>query len=108
MELWVRAQDRETLLKVENFSIDNENYILGNLISDDNKSICDYWRLGHYKTKERCLQILDEIQNILKPSIIMQEVEGVITTNDNSMHIINPTYGEIKPLGVYVYEMPLD
>ena len=65
MELWIRSQDKETLIKIENISIDSENYIIGNLISDDNKSICDYWRLGHYKTKERALEVLDEIQRLI-------------------------------------------
>lgn len=69
MDLWIRSQDKETLIKCENVSIDNENYVLGNLVSDDNKSICDYWRLGHYKTKERALEVLDEIQKyILLPN----------------------------------------
>ena len=65
MELWIRSQDKESIIKIENISIDSENYIIGNLISDDNKSICDYWRLGHYETKERALEVLDEIQSII-------------------------------------------
>ena len=61
----MRSQDKESLLKIENISIDNENWVLGNLISDDNKCICDYWKLGHYKTKERALEVLDEINILL-------------------------------------------
>lgn len=109
MELWIRSQDRETLIKTENISIDNENYIIGNLISDDNKSICDYWRLGHYYTKERALEVLDEIQNVLKPITVFKNAEisketweeiqkvGVCTINDRA---------DVIKLDTFVYEMP--
>ena len=69
MEIWIRSQDRENLIKIENITIDNENYVLGNLVSDDNKGICDYWRLGKYKTKERALEVLDDIHNVLKGNV---------------------------------------
>lgn len=57
MELWIRSQDKEILLKV------NELEIEANMIIafDNNKYQC----LGTYKTKERALEVLDEIQNIL-------------------------------------------
>ena len=53
MELWVRSQDKEILLKV------NELEIKTNMIIafDGNKYQC----LGTYKSKERALEILDEI-----------------------------------------------
>lgn len=55
MELWIRSQDKEVLLKV------NELEIEANMIIafDNNKYQC----LGTYETKERTLEILDEIQN---------------------------------------------
>ena len=62
MDLWIRSQDREKMLS---------NPIL---IVDDNKILTpknDYrdthLLLGHYKTKERALEVLDEIHHKLKP-----------------------------------------
>ena len=112
MELWIRSQDKEVLLKIENISTDNENWVLGNLISDDNKCICDYWKLGHYATKERALEVLDEIQNILKPKYILDSssikpngdywVENGIVMQNYSAN------ARIEELSTYVYEMPKD
>ena len=96
MELWIRSQDKETLIKIENISRDSENYIIGNLISDDNKSICDYWRLGHYKTKERALEVLDEIQErILNLQLVSLEERGKARQDART-----------KPYLECVYQMP--
>jgi hypothetical protein len=58
MELWVRSQDKEILLKV------NELEIEANMIIafDNSKYQC----LGTYKTKERALEVLDEIQDLMR------------------------------------------
>lgn len=61
MELWIRSQDKRILQKVDNIFLD-ANY--------GNKRICSYdndnrIELGTYKTKERAIEVLDEIQNIL-------------------------------------------
>ena len=92
MELWIRSQSREELIKIHNVSINNDNYIIGNIISDDNKSICDYWILGMYDTKERALEVLDEIQQRL---IDLQTLE-----------IASDFYKETKRCLDNVYEMP--
>ena len=60
MELWVRSQDKEALLKVNNGvmyweTTDKKNCIVIKETST-NLSI-----LGEYKTKERALEVLDEI-----------------------------------------------
>ena len=111
MELWVRSQSKENLLKIKNLSIDNENKILGNLISDDNKSICDYWILGTYKSKERALEIIDEIQNILKPQIIAhiqpsEEMAELLGGLQYGKTLKMKNDFEYKELSTYVYEMP--
>lgn len=58
MNLWVRSQDKRILQKVDNIFLD-ANY--------DNKRICSYdndskIKLGTYETKERALEVLDEIE----------------------------------------------
>lgn len=90
MELWIRSQDKEAITKVNMGvmywkDIDNRNCI----VNKDNAT--GYSILGAYKSKERALEVLDEIQNILCPkkpkSIIGKNVEFI-------------------PSIVYVYEMP--
>ena len=61
MELWIRSQDKLELLKAGNIQIHE----------DEDKTI-HIWSygtlkayLGQYTTKERALEVLDEIQNIL-------------------------------------------
>lgn len=79
MNLWVRSQDKRILQKVDNIYL-NANY--------DNRRICtndsrDYESdLGEYKTKERAIEVLDEIQNYI-----------LLPNTDNS---------------AYVYKMPKD
>jgi hypothetical protein len=53
MELWIRSQDRLHLKKV--------NYITINGLD----IFCEDFILGTYKTQERALQILDEIDEFI-------------------------------------------
>ena len=54
MELWIRSQDREHLMKTTDvdISVDDKTIILIN-----------NYEMAKYKTKERALEVLDEIQN---------------------------------------------
>ena len=55
MELWIRTHDKECLTKVDHLHISNDCVIKQQ----------DDIVLAVYKTKERALEVLDEIQNIL-------------------------------------------
>lgn len=66
--------------------------------------------LGIYKTKERAIEVLDEIQNILNPKYILDtssikpdgdfyEENGMIFQNYNAN-------ARIEELSTFVYEMP--
>lgn len=107
MELWIRSQQNEQLrpmlLKVNEFEIgdydDNMNCIVVNNLH------C----VGVYKSKERALEVLDEIQNILKPKL------KIVQTDDMSLPIMNGEWvNSIREkmefdtiqLSTYVYEMP--
>lgn len=62
MELWIRSQDKEDFIKVEHLGVYNEK-IYANGYEDNGYCI------GIYKTKERALEVLDEIQKyILLPN----------------------------------------
>lgn len=58
MELWVRSQDKRILQKVDNIFLD-VNYGNKRISTYDGNNI----ELGTYKTKERALEVLTEIQN---------------------------------------------
>lgn len=60
MELWVRSQDKERLCKVNNLFI--KNFSICCSCNDENN---DYDYLGVYSTKERALEVLDEIQDLM-------------------------------------------
>jgi hypothetical protein len=64
MELWIRSQDRESIFKVESVfystNEENEHFIRTFIIDDLRNGIV---KLGQYETKERTLEVLDEIQN---------------------------------------------
>lgn len=110
MELWIRSQDREKLIKVKSLYVEkypssNNRYAIYNFFYDDLDD-CDI-PLGTYETRERALEVLDEIQNILKP-IIKIKYEY-----DDSQPIMNGEWlkslkeeSKIEELSTYVYEMP--
>lgn len=104
MELWIRSQDRESLTKVSNIQyteVRGKHYI-GTYY--DNLKI-----LGTYKTKERALEVLDEIQNILRPKIIINFEHKPKYLEDGKINDVLIPREEIdytKQLSTYVYEMP--
>lgn len=94
MELWVRSQDKECLLKADYLCLDySTNIRTGTGLI-----------LGTYKTKERALEILNEIQKVLKPQLLFKE--GKIIGSYQDKVIREPAGCEIKELSAYVYEMP--
>jgi hypothetical protein len=102
MELWVRSQDRECLLKINRVDIDTNGRTI---MVNGFETI-----IGIYKSKERALEILDEIQNILKPVIITTEYECDIKDNPRDKTHFNlemkPEKTEIQQITSYVYKMP--
>ena len=59
MELWIRSQDRIDLIKACSIGIQAQNeddFVIYNSYSHG------YDELGVYKTKERALEVLDEMQ----------------------------------------------
>lgn len=117
MELWIRSTAKTNLLQARFLTImegkifykknewEYEGYTICNVALNGN-----YELLGTYKTKERAIEVLDEIQNILKPKYILDsssikpdgnfyEENGVIFQKYNAN-------AEIKELSTFVYQMP--
>ena len=74
MELWIRSQDKSSIVKVDNLYVSVGNYIC--YYVEKGKEVSGtYYRpsgeLGRYETKERALEVLDEIQDELIGSDFM-------------------------------------
>lgn len=71
--LWIRSQDRMNLVKINQVSIDYQDnkQIIANYVPElyENSS-CYYELLGTYPTKERALEVLNEIQDLLQNAYV--------------------------------------
>lgn len=68
MNLWIRSQDKMNLVKVRQISLNYQNnkQIIANYIPDFYPNSGEYYEfLGAYKTKERALEVLNEIQRTI-------------------------------------------
>lgn len=102
MELWIRSQDREYLVKVNVLWIMDNQIWMEVPFYDNHKKLgltvtSNNHRLGVYKTKERALEVLDEIQKIIK---WCQDDMKNVTIGD--MQKLKGCFDD------YVYEMPLE
>lgn len=105
MELWIRSQCKTTLIRSYEIYIAEYSKDIYVVRAKRTSHI-----LGAYKTMERALEVLDEIQNILKPKYILDS--SSIKPNEyswveNDIIISNYTANvKIEELSTYVYEMP--
>lgn len=109
MDLWIRSQNKEKLCKIENIkymdtSDDFENEI--HSLWNDNNGI-----LGIYKTKERALEVLDEITNLIKPKyLIRMDNHGPVNdfhNNENNSYVSAYGVGMVSNINqTLYYEMP--
>lgn len=113
MELWIRSQDKSSIVKVDNLYVSVGNYIC--YYVEKGKEVSGtYYRpsgeLGRYKTKERALEVLDEIQNILSPKYILDASSIKPAGNfyeENGMIFQNyDANAKIEELSTFVYQMP--
>ena len=110
MELWIRSQDRTNLIKVERilceeYAISNisaKNYKLRGFTKDYNSTIATY------TTKERALEVLDEIQRLITPTINWNPIiKHEIKPEDTYTRTTFERYEQsVEVLPYYVYEMP--
>ena len=113
MELWVRSQDKMNLVKIRQISLNYQNnkQIIANYIPDFYPNSGEYYELlGVYKSKERALEVLDEIQNILNPKYILDtssikpDVKFYIDNGNLCQNYSGNT--KIEELSIFVYQMP--
>lgn len=107
MELWIRSQDREEIVRAKRIYFIHNTF---NCETIDYRVFADNVWVGSYTTKERTLEVLDEIQELIKPKIITTNYECECKDNPSNKLSFNlevtPTKTEITELSTYVYEMP--
>ena len=81
MELWIRSQDKRTLLKVNRIDVDGKKIIVW-----DNDYYCSETYMGTYATEERALEVLDEIQKILKSSFIVNGLGEYVSQSNTTIY----------------------
>ena len=114
MELWIRSQDKEVLLNIKGIQYQNcklvENETVESNILIGLYNYYDNEILGEYETKERALEVLDEIQNILSPKYILDTSSIKPVGNfyeENGMIFQNyDANAKIQELSTFVYQMP--
>lgn len=97
MELWVRSQDKMNLVKVRQVGVNYQDskQIIANYAPELYENSGEYYELlGTYETKERALEVLDEIQNFMRDYACAKK--------------INRLGGEINmiPKPILIYNMP--
>lgn len=99
MELWIRSQDKMNLVKIRQISLDYQNnkQIIANYIPDFYPNSGEYYELlGVYKSKERAIEVLDEIQDYMKKCLFAKKVNGLGEELD------------LIPNPILIYQMPKD
>lgn len=102
MNLWVRSQNKEDLIPIKNPICVYDNKIIYK------ESASYIITIGEYETKERALEVLDEIQMLLQPII---EYKPIVQKEFNPSHkyehfVKVDDNMEIKELSTFVYKMP--
>lgn len=114
MELWIRSQDRGSLIKADNLGL------FGNrIVFIPNRPTGGRMTIGRYKTEERALEVLDEIQSKIKQQFLckpnptlsckdIERAENVLNLKYKQDFIMEPPGIDIEPINIstIVYEMP--
>ncbi len=88
MELWIRSQYKEMLFKVNNNLVIRHNDTVGMCFIE-----CDNHKIAMYKTKERALEVLEEISDLMIPTGLDENEEYTSErcfTNKNMMYYQMP------------------
>ncbi len=113
MELWIRSQDKECLMKVDRLDYDLSNY--------EHRIMANGYLVlvAKYTTKKRCLEILEEINNKIKSQFIvkanclmkpkdLKRIKDQLEMDYVGDFIMEDQLIDIKPINqnLIFYEMP--
>ena len=109
----MRSQDKMNLVKVRQINVNYQDnkQIIANYMPELYENSGEYYEiLGTYKTKERAIEVLDEIQSLLQPTIeykpIVQEEYNPAYTYKHFVKVDDNM--EIKEFSTFVYQMPAE
>lgn len=105
MELWIRSQDKMKLVKANYVYIMESN----NHFTMYGETIDSSPIIGTYKSKERALEVFDEITELLKPKfdIDVDSIKLKLPMKDEPI-ISADCRCDVLQLNTYVYEMPIE
>ena len=85
--MWVRTQDKMQLVKINeiHIKVDEDGFV--GIWVDDKKESLKYF-LGTYKSKERALEVLDEIQRLIEDLKYMEYAMIKINFADTGLMFI--------------------
>lgn len=95
MDLWIRSQDKRTLVNTRRIDVDDNKII----IWDEGKYASDVF-MGEYATTKRALEVLDEINNAILTNKVLE-----LTVNKIPVDVLD-TEKASKLFKDIVYEMP--
>lgn len=111
MDLWIRSQDREYFTPNPTLEIREVSSKFHILDVKNEDGFLVGTMLGEYKTKERALEVLDEIQNILLHKYVIridentQEVAKFL--NIDGAYVSTKTNGDVRNINnTFIYKMP--
>lgn len=97
MELWIRSQDKSLLIKCNSVGVDYKSIQVN---FEDGVGFV----IGEYQTKERALEVLDEINERI---MIMNTFKLIGIQNEKFAISFLSVFNEEKLKGIaYPYEMP--
>lgn len=117
MELWIRSQDKRVLTKSCDLVIEeySPNFVDVRTYTHEGFS----FKLGEYKTKERALEILDEIQSKINQQFICKihsmvhpldakRIKEELSKEYKGDFILETPQMDIEPINsqILIYEMP--
>lgn len=101
MNLWVRSQDKENLIPIKNPICVYDNKIIYK------ESASYVITIGEYETKERAIEVLDEIHKCIVDKEVLDGCNNILTlANNKSLNEVNQILGRAEKIAVY--EMPKD
>lgn len=107
MELWIRSQNRLSNFKSNSQVVRRIGHEDGReefvILNNDKMNEL----LGSYKTKERALEVLDEISDIFKPKFDVDVDSVKLSSPSKNDTVINASCKcDVLRLDTYLYEMP--
>lgn len=111
MKIWIRSQERDRLEVCESISI--QPLITSNKKHTSWCIVANFGRVGEYDTRERCLEIIDEIQKLLycdfatvNSNTTIKDLEKTIKQKGSILHFPKEPLVEYHSASTVVYEMP--